>query len=154
MKELVRNRDRVQGYDIVIEATHHGPTSLKKPVTFLELGSSEQQWLDMNAALTICKTAVDVLKQEIPLCKRVAIAIGGTHYPSKLSALLLDSDLGLGAIASKHSLENIDEEMIGQMCNRSIEKITHAIVDMKSLKSNKTKILNLIEEAGLDLVTI
>ena len=41
---------RLEGYEITIEATHHGPTSLKKPVLFVELGSSEKNWGDERPA--------------------------------------------------------------------------------------------------------
>ena len=32
-------RSQLEGYEITIEATHHGPTSLRRPVLFVELGS-------------------------------------------------------------------------------------------------------------------
>ncbi len=43
---LNERRSRLDGYEITIEATHHGPTSLRRPVLFVELGSSENQWRD------------------------------------------------------------------------------------------------------------
>src|ERR1700730_14183610 len=43
---LNKRRDEIKDYQITIEATHHGPTSLKRPVLFVELGSSEKNWGD------------------------------------------------------------------------------------------------------------
>lgn len=43
----------LDGYEITIEATHHGPTSLRKPVLFVELGSGEKQWGDDHAGEVI-----------------------------------------------------------------------------------------------------
>jgi len=56
LKAITAARHRVPEYDVIIEATHHGPTSLKKPVLFVELGSSEKQWADSNAAAFMCDT--------------------------------------------------------------------------------------------------
>ena len=46
IKEINNNRSSVLDYEITIEATHHGPTSLKKPLLFIEIGSTEKQWAD------------------------------------------------------------------------------------------------------------
>ena len=50
LKAITDARQKVPGYEVTIEATHHGPTSINKPVLFIELGSSEKQWRDENAA--------------------------------------------------------------------------------------------------------
>ncbi|MGD1055698.1 MAG: D-aminoacyl-tRNA deacylase, partial [Nitrososphaerales archaeon] len=39
---LSKRKERLGGYEITMEATHHGPTSLLKPVLFVEVGSSEK----------------------------------------------------------------------------------------------------------------
>jgi D-aminoacyl-tRNA deacylase len=43
MIALDKRRDQLEGYQITIDATHHGPTSLRKPVLFVELGSTEDK---------------------------------------------------------------------------------------------------------------
>jgi D-aminoacyl-tRNA deacylase len=37
-------------YAVTLEATHHGPTELGVPTLFIEIGSSEKQWNDTEAA--------------------------------------------------------------------------------------------------------
>lgn len=144
---------KVPGYDVIIEATHHGPTSLAKPVLFIELGSSEKQWVDKNAAKTMCKCILAVLKGVQP-CKRVGVAIGGTHYPTKFNKLLLESDFGLAAVASKHNLATIDGRMLDQMISKSSEKVTHIVLDAKGLGSHKDRITKLAESTGLEVVKV
>ena len=39
LNELYRNRNSVRDYQITLEATHHGPTSLEGPILFVEIGS-------------------------------------------------------------------------------------------------------------------
>lgn len=144
---------RVPGYDVIIEATHHGPTSLAKPVLFIELGSSEKQWVDKNAAKAICRCILAVLK-DVPPCKKAGIAIGGTHYPTKFNKLLLESDFGLAAVASKHNLGAIDERMLDQMISKSSEKVTHIVLDAKGLGSHKDRITKMAEKTGLEIVKV
>lgn len=145
---------KVPGYDVIIEATHHGPTSLAKPVLFVELGSSEKQWADAKAAGVMCDCVLDILSKRIEPCKKVGVAIGGTHYPTKFNRLLLGPEFGLAAVASKHNLEAIGEDMLAQMIEKSVEKVTHVILDGKGLGSHKDRITKLAEKTGLEVVKV
>ena len=46
IREVNKVRSSIPNYQIIIEATHHGPTSLKKPVPFIEIGSTVLEWKD------------------------------------------------------------------------------------------------------------
>ena len=151
LRAITAAKQRVPEYDIVIEATHHGPTSLKKPVLFVELGSSLRHWSDSNAAETICNSLLRLLDNGIPCCHKVGVALGGTHYSTKLTRLLLDSDFGLAATASKHNLEAIDEDMLTQMIAKSIEPVTHIVIDTKGLGSQKERIMKMAEKTTLEI---
>jgi D-aminoacyl-tRNA deacylase len=154
LKAITAVRQKVPEYEVIIEATHHGPTSLNKPVLFIELGSSEKQWADENAAAVICDTLLGMLDKGFERCDKVGIAFGGTHYPMKFNKLLLESRFGLGAVASKHNLEAIDEEMLNQMIEKSVEKVTHAIVDSKGLGKQKDRIMKILNKNSLELYNI
>ena len=154
--DVTSKQSSVSEYDIIIEATHHGPTSLKKPSVFIEIGSTQKQWTDKKAASIVCQSVVNILTREKANahCKSVGIAFGGTHYPTKLNKLLLESKFGLASIASKHNLTAIDEFMIRQMISRSAEQVTHAIVDKKGLGKEKNRILELINKENLELLEV
>jgi D-aminoacyl-tRNA deacylase len=156
IRDITSKQSFVSEYDIIIEATHHGPTSLKKPSVFIEIGSTQKQWTDRNAASVVCQSAVSILTQENTStdCKSVGIAFGGTHYPTKLNKLLLESEFGLASIAAKYNLTSIDEFMMKQMISKSIEKITHVIVDKKGLGKEKNRILELIDKENLELLEV
>jgi D-aminoacyl-tRNA deacylase len=154
LKAITAARQKVPQYDIIIEATHHGPTSLNKPVLFIELGSSEKQWADNNAAAIICDTLLKMLHNGIERCDKVGIALGGTHYPTKFNKLLLESKFGLAAVASKHNLEAVDDEILSQMVEKSVEKVTHVILDSKGLGSQKDRIMKIAEKTHLELYQI
>jgi len=154
LKAITAARQKVPGYDVIIEATHHGPTSINKPVLFVELGSSEKQWRDENAAAVICETLLGVLNNGFEHCKKIGIALGGAHYPQKFNKLLLESNFALAAVASKHSLESIDQEMLGQMIEKSIEKVTHIILDNKGLGRHKNRILEILHDNAVEVYRV
>jgi D-aminoacyl-tRNA deacylase len=154
LRAITAARQRVPEYEVIIEATHHGPTSLNKPVLFVELGSSEKQWADENAAAVICETLLDILHNGFGRCEKVGIALGGTHYPRKFNKLLLESTFGLAAVASKHNLEAIDHAMLNQMIEKSIEEVTHIVLDSKGLGREKDRILKMAEKTPLELYQV
>jgi D-aminoacyl-tRNA deacylase len=156
IKGISANRSSVTDYEIIIEATHHGPTSLKKPSFFVEIGSTEKQWADRQAASVVCDNLICILTRKIEKsrCKCVGIALGGTHYPKKFNQLLLQSEFGLAAVAARHNLTSIDESMIDQMVSKSIEKVTYGIVDLKGLGKEKNRILELIQKKNLRLLKV
>jgi D-aminoacyl-tRNA deacylase len=154
LKAITSARDKVPEYEVIIEATHHGPTSLSKPVLFIELGSSEKQWVDENAASVVCDTLINVLDNGFERYEKIGIALGGTHYPQKFNKLLLESDFALASVASKHNLEAIDQKMLGQMIEKSTEKVTHVVLDSKGLGSQKDRIFKILNDTPLEVYTI
>lgn len=154
LKAITAARQKLPGYEVIIEATHHGPTSIDKPVLFIELGSSEKQWKDANAAAVMCETLLRVLDNGFERCDKVGIALGGTHYPQKFNRLLLESNFGLAAVASKHNLEAIDREMLDQMAEKSTEKVTHVVLDSKGLGRRKDMILKILSDSPLEVYRV
>ncbi|MGB7662212.1 MAG: D-aminoacyl-tRNA deacylase [Nitrososphaeraceae archaeon] len=152
--ELHRNRNFVPDYQITLEATHHGPTSLEGPILFVEIGSGLEQWRDSNASRIVCNCVLDVSS----LCPRgsskVALALGGTHYPDKLNKILLETDFSVAYIATKNNLQFIDDRMIQHMIVRSTERITHVLLDWKGLGKYKRSILDTLEKTDLEIVRI
>lgn len=156
IKEISNKQYCVRDYEITIEATHHGPTSLKKPLLFIEIGSTKKQWADTQVASVVCDTLVSILIRKTPetRCRTVGIALGGTHYPRKFNKVLLETEFGLATVVPRHSLNWVDESMIDQMLSKSFEKVTHGIVDRKGLGGEKGRILELIYKKGLELLEV
>jgi D-aminoacyl-tRNA deacylase len=151
IKRINNKKSLVPDYEICIEATHHGPTSLSCPILFVEIGSSYPQWTDINAASLVCDTILEVINFGLN-CDKIGIGIGGPHYPDKFNKLLIESDYALAAIASKYNLSFIDHAMLTQMYSKSIEKVTHIVVDRKGLGEEKSRIMNLVGQFGLEIL--
>ena len=154
LQEINNAKPSLTHYEIVIEASHHGPTSLKKPVLFIEIGSAERQWVDKNAASIVCNCLLGVLESGLGQCKKVGICLGGTHYPFKFNKLLLESEFGIAAVAPRYNLESVDKDMLNQMIAKSIEKVTYIIVDWKGLSKEKNRIMTLVENTGLEVLRV
>lgn len=152
--ELNKKKYIVPKYEIIIESTHHGPTSLKKPILFVEIGSTKEQWTDMNAADTVCSSLITVLVRKRGLCEKVAVGLGGNHYPTKFNNILLESEYGLGSIAAKHDLPYLDNSMIVQMIQKNIEKVNCVIIDAKGLGKEKSRILSALDEVEIEVVRV
>ena len=114
--------NNLEKYQIVIEATHHGPTCFKKPIMFVEIGSSEKEWKDKKAAKIIARSIKKTIYEKQKKFKP-SIAFGGTHYPKKFMKVLLKTDYSIGHIIPKYNLENLDEKIFEQMIEKSSEKI-------------------------------
>ncbi len=159
LTNLLKYKNELERFDIVMESTHHGPTSIKKPVVFVELGSNESQWTNQYAASiindSILKTIFQLNRNKLNPCKKIAIGIGGNHYASKFNKMLFESDdVCFGSIISKYYLKSLDRTMVSQMIEKSVEKITHAIIDNKGLGPEKSKILKLLDEFELQIIKI
>jgi D-aminoacyl-tRNA deacylase len=150
---LNSRKEEVADYEITIEATHHGPTSLARPVLFVELGSSEKNWGDEHAAEVIGDALVEALWKGRTWDK-VALAFGGTHYSAKFNKVLLESDIALAAVVAKHSLEGVDGDLFGQMIQRSARSPRYVVVDWKGMGQHKERILALAEQFALEVVRV
>jgi D-aminoacyl-tRNA deacylase len=150
---LWKRRDRVEGYEITMEATHHGPTSLQKPVLFVELGSSEKFWGDKKAAAVVADALMESLTEK-RIWAKVAVGFGGTHYPEKFTRMMLEGDTAFSFIAPKHALEFIDDRMFAQMLQRTNAPVNQAVLEWKGLGQHKEKIVGLVKQFGLEEVRV
>jgi D-aminoacyl-tRNA deacylase len=158
MKKIYEKRQELFGYDLTIEATHHGPTSLANPILFIEIGSSEIQWVNKTTASLVCQSVLESIKDvekyiednNITIC----IGIGGNHYPQKYNELILFSNVAFGPIISKYNLEFINEQIMKQVKGKSIEKISRIYVDNKGLGKDKVKVLNILNSQDLEIIFI
>jgi D-aminoacyl-tRNA deacylase len=154
MIALSNNRARIpESYGITLEATHHGPTSLGSPVLFVELGSTESQWVDTDKAGIVAESVMTAINSEATYTK-CAVGIGGTHYSQKLTKLEIESGFAVGPIVPKHSLEFLDHDLLDQILQKSDTEIKIALVDQKGLGKFKQPVMKALDEFPLEKVSI
>lgn len=153
IKQLWNLKDSVMKYQIVMEATHHGPTSLVKPVLFVEIGSTDNEWKDEGASEVVGKALMEALRAK-PSYKKVGIGFGGTHYSEKFTKVLLESEFALGAVAPKYTLPFVDEKIVGQMVDKCHKEVRYAVLDWKGLGEEKKRVVGLLQETGLEIIKV
>jgi len=84
IQSLWNARGKFPGFQITIEATHHGQTALNYPALFIEIGTTEKEWSNVNLGNSVGQIIVDVMK-ELQKSYPIAICFGGTHYPEKFT---------------------------------------------------------------------
>jgi len=152
LQTLWKKRKDFADFEITLEATHHGPTALDKPVLFIEIGTTEKEWNDKELCENIAKIVIDVMSDQT---KRnlVAICFGGTHYPEKFTKVLLEDKYALGTIMPKHDLEFLDQKLFSHIIKRNNEA-KFALLDWSGLGKHKHKVLDFVESTDLEVIKI
>ncbi|MFC3478482.1 D-aminoacyl-tRNA deacylase [Halobacterium litoreum] len=96
------------GYDVAMECTHHGPTSVGAPSMFVELGSDEAEWEDPEGARAVARAVLD-LEGVSATGDRSLVAFGGGHYAPRPTRILEDTDWGFGHVAADWCLSDLGD---------------------------------------------
>jgi len=132
------------------ECTHHGP-SLNVPTMFTELGSSPKQWSDTKAAEVVAHAAIAAITNfHTPNSTTAALGIGGTHYNQRFTQMALADEAVFSHMIPKYAVQHVTAELLRHCMERTLEKVTHAILDWKGIKgADKPKLLAALQETGL-----
>jgi D-aminoacyl-tRNA deacylase len=145
-QKLQKNLD----FEVTLECTHHGPF-LSKPTVFIELGSSEEQWSNAIAAQAVAETIAKATSLDCNSAVIPAIGVGGTHYCSEFSKLVLRKPFAFSHICPEYALQNFNEALLQQAVACSLEKPQLVVIDWKGLGKQKEKILSLFSNQSLPI---
>lgn len=151
--ELAEKAKGKSGYEIALEATHHGPF-IEKPALFIEIGSTEKEWNDESNGAIIAGTIIDSRKNndKIGYSKindKIAIGLGGTHYCNNFVKIIQRNNIAFSFICPKHSLANLDEHLLSEAISKTKEKVDFAVLDWKGLGQEKQRIIQMLDKLGL-----
>ncbi|ADL19435.1 hypothetical protein ASAC_1030 [Acidilobus saccharovorans 345-15] len=133
----------LEAYAISLEATHHGPTTNRKPLAFIEIGSTAKEWNDELALKAMANAVADVLQSSnaIQGCSPV-LGLGSTHYPARFTELELSSEVCMGHILSKHVLGELAPGALRQAVEKSLPNgARSALIEKKGASSSVRKAL-------------
>lgn len=139
-------------FSVSYEATHHGP-SLDVPCMFVELGSSEVQWRNELGAKAVAMAALSAFNatQVAP----VVLGIGGTHYNQKFTELALSNKAAFSHMIPKYAVPQVDSDMLLQVISKTLEKVSHAILDWKGIQSkDKPDLIKALDDINLSYTKI
>lgn len=155
LKELKRQQIRqgLSGWEVSFEATHHGPFLEKTAAIFVEIGSSPDEWSNDKAGEAVASAILEAAFSDEK--GEVSIAFGGPHYTPKISKYALNKEIPVGHIAPKYVLDELGEDMILQMIERTRGYVKYALLDWKGMRSiHREKLTALLKNLGLELVRL
>ncbi|MBS3815066.1 MAG: D-aminoacyl-tRNA deacylase [Hadesarchaea archaeon] len=141
------NRELELGYDVSLEATHHGPVGLSVPVTFVEIGSSLDEWENSTAGEAAARAILAATENQ---CSgRVGVGVGGTHYARKHSKIVLRTNVGIGHIVPKY--QDFTKSLLESTLERTSGDLPAFVLDWKGLNSNqREKIKGIAGDLGVE----
>ena len=152
MQKLWENRESFSNFEITIEATHHGPTHLKKPSIFVEIGTTELQWNDEILCSSVAQLLLDTLESSTNSYP-FAICFGGTHYSEKFTKELLFGKYALGTVTPKYALEFLNPNLFDHLVIQNYGAEA-ALLDWKSLGKHKQTLIDLLSTTKLEVIKI
>jgi D-aminoacyl-tRNA deacylase len=147
------------GFDVVHEATHHGP-DCNVPSVFVEIGSTQLEWENIALAhvvrdalySTLCEYSGETTFQNSQSNKSThteilpaIFGIGGSHTCTNFNRLSFEKKALLGHVCANYNIFDLTPELITQ----TVDKATlpcEIIVDWKSLDSaQRTHVSSVLE---------
>ena len=150
LKALLHFKEELSlDYEVSYECTHHGP-SLNMPTMFVELGSSETQWNDSKAAQAVAHSAMSAIANFSKSANSAVLGIGGTHYNQKFTCMALVGEAVFSHMVPKYAVSVLDSAILSQCVEKTLEKISLAVLDWKGIRSqDKPKLLSALQDIGL-----
>lgn len=172
MKKLLLVMDRLNietdlGYDVTFEVTHHGPSEIETPSLFVEIGSTEKEWVDPKPGKIIAKAVLSLAEhsdadvsalderesQEAKLLENntIAVAFGGGHYGDRPTVSLFRTKLAFGHMFPKYQLETVTEDVILKAFEKTGSNL--AFFDKKSMRGpDRRRITEILEQNNISIL--
>ncbi len=148
---LIKAGCRDPEFNVCFEVTHHGPY-METPAFFLEIGSDERHWGNMDAAALQASVLRDVQESnDYP----TVIGLGGGHYAPRFTELALSRKVNIGHMVPNYQTEGRSDEEVAVMIKNAAEcsgtKI--AFLHRKSMNgSNASRLTSLAESVGCEVI--
>ncbi|MHA1792275.1 MAG: D-aminoacyl-tRNA deacylase, partial [Promethearchaeota archaeon] len=156
-RQKVLNEIALTDFSINLEVSHHGPTNLKRPLVFMELGSDENYWMNVKGAAAVARSIINVIryfnKEKIDFTSLssilpggVGVGFGGPHYAATFDRVLTNSSIGFSHVVPKHEITSLTREVIKKAIERTMEPVSWFALDWKGLnRAQKDYLLPLLE---------
>lgn len=143
-------------FSVDIEVTHHGPTVLKTPLIFIELGSSKTEWEISEAGESVASATISTIFKFLDYRssknQEIGLGFGGTHYAPNFHRLIENNDIAMSFICPKYYIKELNVDLIYKMVENTIEPIDYFIIDWKGTNSeDKKHLIPLLEEFEIPL---
>jgi D-aminoacyl-tRNA deacylase len=146
----------LSNFSFDMEVTHHGPTTLEKPLIFIELGSSKAEWGIGDAGEFVATVTINTIYNYLKFKKKgvqeICLGFGGTHYAPNFRRLIENTNLAMSFICPKYYIQELNNEMILKMIRNTSEKVDFFLIDWKGTNSaDKKHLIPLLEEFDIPI---
>jgi len=131
-------------HKVCFEVTHHGPY-LEIPTLFIEVGSTEEEWVNAKPAKVVAQTLLQHFKnyqyeEDIPKEIPVIIGVGGGHYAPRFTDVALEKKVAFGHMIPRYQIEteNKAEDMFEQAL-QTTPNVKAVYFHRKSLKKSQIR---------------
>lgn len=146
---LKKRLSRKPEFQFTLEVTHHGPSEISTPSAFYEIGSTEEEWKDEEAATIVAESLLEAIRDSREW--DVAVGVGGTHYAPRQTEIMLETTFTFGHNFAKYTFEYLNAEFLAKAVELSEAKFI--IFDEKSVNSRiKRMISETAEIAGVEVL--
>jgi len=130
-------------FEFTLEVTHHGPSEISVPSAFYEIGSTEEEWRDEEAAAIVAESLIDAIADD----RRdwnVAVGVGGTHYAPRQTEIMLGTTFTFGHNFAKYTFDSLSTEFLIKAIELSDAE--YIVFDEKSVNSKVKKMIGEVAE--------
>lgn len=148
LRGLVRHAP--PGYEVMYEATHHGPTLVPVPSCFVEIGSTEKEWHDREGAAAVAAAVLAAVQTDVSDVIPLA-GFGGTHYAQRQTEIAKTTRGGFGHIMPSRDIRYLTRELFDLMISESGAVAVY--LDGKSLSGlEEKKIVSYARESRVPIL--
>ncbi len=143
------------GFNVNYEVDHHGPT-IGKPIIFVEIGSSENEWKNPLAARIIAESVFETITERENETEdgkpETFFGVGGGHYAPKFTKLALEKGMAFGHMLPKYRADSLAEDTFRQALEKNVEEVEKIMLDKKGVnKGQREKVEKLAKEFGVEI---
>ena len=135
-------------YKVDIECTHHGPHS-PKPIVFLEIGCSPEEWENEESNKIILNVLKEVISGIDLKAEKNIIALGGEHYMKHVSSLLRTTKIIVTHMCPSNQLHTLTEEMLLEAVHKSKEPVDFFLIDLPAVGQHHERLVSMLTKNNL-----
>lgn len=156
LRDVARERS-LEGISVTYEVTHHGPTSLSKPLTFAEIGSTQSEWSDSTLQEVLARAVYTALQSEERSCV-ASVGVGGGHYAQQFTERAFNYGECYGHIISRHVIKELRESpdflrfIVEQAVRKESTEVKRVVLEGKNPSYVKQVIAEVSRKYGIEIV--
>jgi len=152
LKLVVETLTNLSNVEVLVEATHHGPSTIEIPSLFVEIGSTKAEWNDEALGDTVARALLELETRSLGIPCPTAVGFGGPHYAVRHADVLLSSDICFGHIFAAYQLECLTREIIREAFEKS--QAQFAYFDRKHMGAERTRIEATVHDLGFEVLRL